>query len=73
MNILLENLLDEVWSLTKKIDAIRMQIETSQFEELPHIERILIVNQYNAMQLYKYALDEYIFILEQKGEHCYDN
>lgn len=55
------NLNKELDDLLIKIDKLNHFIEQNpKYDELDDVHRILLVNQFNAMELYKYALQSRI-------------
>lgn len=55
------NLNKELDDLSIKIDILNHFIEQNpKYDELDDVHRILLVNQFNAMELYKYALQSRI-------------
>jgi len=61
MSTFLERMHEERDQLKEKIDKLNDFIENNEkFNELSNIQRILLVNQFNAMEMYYYALDSRI-------------
>ena len=61
MSTFLERIHEEKDQLKEKIDKLNDFIENNEkFNELSNIQRILLVNQFNAMEMYYYALDSRI-------------
>jgi len=61
METYIDRLKEEKNELSKKLSKLNDFIENNpKFNELSNINRILLVNQFNAMQLYDYALDSRI-------------
>ncbi len=57
----LDRVIKEKAELTEKISKLKDFIENNpKFDELTNINRILLTNQFNAMELYLYALDSRI-------------
>jgi hypothetical protein len=52
---------EELGQLKERKDKLNFFIEKSpKFDELSNIQRILLINQFNAMDLYYYALESRI-------------
>lgn len=61
MSTFLERMIQEKADLAEKVSKLDDFIENNpKFYELSNINRILLVNQYNAMELYLYTLDSRI-------------
>ena len=61
MNDLLERMQEELKQLKEKKDKLNDFIDNnSKFKELSNIQRILLINQFNAMDLYYFALESRI-------------
>lgn len=61
MSTFLERMIQEKADLAEKVSKLDDFIENNpKFYELSDINRILLVNQFNAMELYLYALDSRI-------------
>ena len=61
MNYLLERMQEELKQLKEKKDKLNDFIDNnSKFKELSNIQRILLINQFNAMDLYYFALESRI-------------
>lgn len=57
----LDRMVKEKADLAEKVSKLKDFIENnSKFDELTNINRILLINQFNAMELYLYALDSRI-------------
>ena len=57
----LDRVIKEKTELAEKISKLKDFIENNpKFDELTNINRILLINQFNAMELYLYALDSRI-------------
>lgn len=61
MSTFLDRMIKEKAGLEDKLSNLKEFIENNpKFYELTDINRILLINQFNAMELYKYALDSRI-------------
>jgi hypothetical protein len=61
MNTFLERMHEEKDQLKEKLIKLDDFIENNEkFNELSDIQRILLINQFNAMEMYHYALDSRI-------------
>jgi len=61
MSTLIEKLEKEKADLAEKTSKLKDFIDNNpKFDELTNINRILLINQFNAMELYLYALDSRI-------------
>jgi len=57
----LERIIKEKAELAEKTSKLKDFIENNpKFDELTNINRILLINQFNAMEMYLYALDSRI-------------
>lgn len=57
----LDRMVKEKADLAEKVSKLKDFIENNpKFDELTNINRILLINQFNAMELYMYALDSRI-------------
>lgn len=65
--MLVESLEIESKELSVKIHKLKLFIDTnSGFDLLSDIHKILLVNQFNAMELYVFALNERIYDLKNR-------
>lgn len=61
MSTFLERIHEEKDQLKEKLDKLNDFIENNaKFNELSNIQRVLLVNQFNAMEMYFYALESRI-------------
>lgn len=61
MSTFLERMQEEKIQLKDKLDKLDDFIENNpKFNELTNINRILLINQFNAMEMYHYALESRI-------------
>ena len=61
MSTFIERLLNEKSELKEKINKLDDFIEKNpEFDNLSDIQRILLLNQHNAMEMYYFALDSRI-------------
>lgn len=61
MSDFLERMQEELKQLKEKKDKLNDFIDNnSKFKELSNIKRILLINQFNAMDLYYFALESRI-------------
>lgn len=61
MSDFLERMQEELKQLKEKKDKLNDFIDNnSKFKELSNIQRILLINQFNAMDLYYFALESRI-------------
>ena len=61
MSDFLERMQEELKQLKEKKDKLNDFIDNnSKFKELSNIQRILLINQFNAMYLYYFALESRI-------------
>ena len=64
---MIKRLEDEKKELEIKSDKLNDFIEDNpEFENVNDIQRILLVNQFNGMQIYLFALEERIYYLENQ-------
>ena len=65
--MLIEGLDTESKDLTVKIEKLKSFIDSnSGYDLLSDIHKILLVNQFNAMELYVFALNERIYDLKNR-------
>lgn len=69
MSTLLERLQVERDELKVKTDKLNDFIENNPaYNEVSHVQRVLLVTQYNLMTMYVYTLDERIYDLKNAVE-----